>query len=141
MNTTLVNDKPYTESDLEDIITERDRLQSDNEALKHERAMLVEALKPIVSVYLTESETEKDTEVRTVMKITEIQKAIAALSITEPQATQWLEDRIAEALENMVVGMNDNELLSAFFVRRLAASKRKEQVSPESDIDQLTRTI
>jgi len=110
-------------------------LEEENESLKRERAMLVEALHDI-----------EDTRPKGYIdRVAEI--AHYALSATSEQSAQWLEEKKAEVLEEAaklceeskarifefsdeIVKKTANNVLDniAFSIRRLAASKRKEQV-------------
>jgi hypothetical protein len=107
-----------------------DALYLENESLKRERAMLVD----LITDFLRR---EKDDQ-RNIGKSS--RKFELALSATEPLATQWLEEKIAEArISSMALaitaihaGSNEEDLIQLKLQMeeelRLAASKRKEQV-------------
>jgi len=134
--------------------------QSELESLKRERAMLVGQLKQSAACLHDVASGKGGWAWEEVYG-----EIMDVLSATEPQATQWLEEHDAEALEeaakicdaqfekdrpHQINGNQPDDYVTGYAdgsgdcgneLRRLAASKRKEQVSPESDIDQLTRTI
>jgi len=117
-----------------------DRLQSELESLKRERAMLVETGKDYLAAedkWRAGHEVDNDEwrELQTLFRL--------ALSATEPQATQWLAGKLneakIEALEKTETYINSkytanesiwicNDLHNMASELRLAASKRKEQV-------------
>ena len=74
--------------ELRKIQKERDHLKSELESLKRERAMLVDALKEIDG-------WDESLPVRLDSIVTN------ALSTTGPQATQWLEDKLSAATEEL----------------------------------------
>ena len=103
-----------------DYFSECERLQSDLESLKRERAMLVEEVHTLAMDVPCEIWTDAYR-----------QRYDKALSATEPQATQWMEDKIAEALNEQaevweIIGYSKFKTPAEEL--RLAASKRKEQV-------------
>jgi len=71
-----------------DKMEDYDRLHSELEALKRERAMLVEALKRADECLVAEHYRQDG------VTLTQIRDALSA---TEPQATQWLESKLADA--------------------------------------------
>ena len=96
------------------------------EALNRERAMLVEAL------------TASDELLRSLPNsgnfygLAVMENNATVLSATEPQATQWLEDKKGEWLEQLAKYCGYGEVTGAEMLRmaselRLAESKRKEQ--------------
>jgi chromosome segregation ATPase len=109
------------------ILAMYDNLRLEHEALRRERAMLVDTVKRNVA------EFERD-EVRAEDALKNLN---CALSATEPQATQWLEEKKAEAFEQFISQRRNWDLVSGgyWLVKlqehaselRLAASKRKEQ--------------
>ena len=96
------------------------KLESENEYLKRERAMLVEALKR----FLPRSREQRASET-----MNSFDNAAFVISATETQATQWLDDKIAEAFNEQakvwdIIGYS--KLRTSAEELRLAASKRKE---------------
>ena len=94
------------------IESERDRLQSELESLKRERAMLVEAFLELLRM----SDREHDAW----------DNAYAAISATSEQSAQWLEEKKALWCEELQHKYGGGFLLDEASELRLAASKRKE---------------
>jgi hypothetical protein len=86
------------------IKAERDRLQSENEALKRERAMLVDALREIGDGSKMEKHYLTGELVLAVIEPDRWPYNIVkkALSVTSEQATQWLNAKMAEVEESAI---------------------------------------
>ena len=124
------------------------KLEAENEYLKRERAMLVDLRYELKGIA---ADVDAGNEFDAVCRRT-LGRVIVTLSNSEPQATQWLEEKKAEVLEvfatkwlpnmkhrdqqssasqtthNMAVDDCIKHALSMANELRLAASKRKEQV-------------
>jgi hypothetical protein len=129
------------------IESERDRLQSELEALKRERAMLVDLRYELMGIA---ADVDAGNGFDVVCRKT-LQRVIDKLSATEPQATLWLDNVKAEAKKDALEDAANNfdgtlrynwtaadgytnafeiasELRYMASELRFAASKRKEQV-------------